>query len=286
MHSVNHFDLVQSFIEHCERGVPVEALTRAFHDTVERLGIRYFACYTHSADPLDPPRDAILVHNYPAAWVRVYSEARLHEIDPVLRHAECSPLPFFWDAPAFRARLTAPQNKLLAAADTFGLAHGYTIPIHLSWTPGSLCASCSVVPSDEAVDARTYLGLQLMASYLYVAVSRARAPWTATTPVELTHRERQCLTLVAQGKDDWTVGRLLRLSPVTVHTYVERAKERLQVATRVQAVVQAFLGRQISCGDVVRARETESEGPKELECGRTVAGNRLKRLEYLARSRL
>lgn len=68
-------------------------------------------------------------------------------------------MPFLWDDPAFRAHLTAQQGKLLAAAGKFGLAHGYTIPIHLSWAPGALFASCSVVPNADAIDARNYLAL-------------------------------------------------------------------------------------------------------------------------------
>lgn len=280
MRSVNQFDLVHSFIERCEHNAPVEILVAAFRDTIERLGFRYFACYTHGTDPLDPPREAIMVHNYPDSWARVYSEARLYEIDPVLQHAQHNPLPFFWDDPAFRAHLTTEQGTLLAAAGTFGLAHGYTMPVHLSWMPGALCASCSVVHNAGAINARHYLGLQLMASYLYIAVSGAYAPWNAITSIVLSQRERQCLALVAQGKDDWAVGRLLRLSPGTVHTYIERAKRRLDVATRTQAVVRAFVGRQISFDDIERTMEPGR--PEEIGRGRSIARSRLKKLEHLA----
>jgi DNA-binding CsgD family transcriptional regulator len=283
--TVKHSDVIQSFIERCEHNAPVETVVAAFQDTIERLGIRYFACYTHLADPLDPPPEGVVMHNYPNDWVRIYSEASLNEIDPVLRYAERNPLPFSWDAQAFRAHLTATQVTLLTAASAYGLDHGYTIPIHLSWMPGALCASLSVVPHVGAVDPRSRLELQLIASYLYVAMSRARAPWNATLTAALGQRERQCLQLVAQGKDDWAIGRLLELSPATVHTYIERAKQRLQVSTRTQAVVQALIGRQISFDAVVRTEDAQPKRTKKILYRRTAARSRLKKLERLARSR-
>jgi DNA-binding CsgD family transcriptional regulator len=68
----------------------------------------------------------------------------------------------------------------------------------------------------------------------------------------LSPRERQCLELAAQGKSDWVSSRILGLSERTVHNHVENAKRRLQVATRMQAVMHALAGQQISLGDVVR----------------------------------
>ena len=67
----------------------------------------------------------------------------------------------------------------------------------------------------------------------------------------LSRRERQCLELAAQGKSDWAVGRILGISERTVHHHIERAKHRLGVATRVQAIVQALFARHISFGDVM-----------------------------------
>jgi DNA-binding CsgD family transcriptional regulator len=283
--TVKHSDVILSFIERCEDNTPVENIVAAFRETIERLGILYFACYTHIADPLDPSPEGVLVHNYPNDWVCVYSEAKLNEIDPVLEYAERNPLPFSWEARAFRAHLTATQATLLAAASAFGLDHGYTIPIHLSWMPGSLRASLSVVPRAGAIDARSRLELQLIASCLYVAANRASASWEAAPIPALGQRERQCLTLVAQGKDDWTIGCLLKLSSATVHTYIERAKRRLQVATRTQAVVQAFMGRQISFDAIARTEDAQPAHSQKTKLRRTAARGRLKKLERLARSR-
>jgi DNA-binding CsgD family transcriptional regulator len=84
----------------------------------------------------------------------------------------------------------------------------------------------------------------------------------------LSRRERQCLELAAQGKSDWVSSRILGLSERTVHNHVENAKRRLQVATRVQAVVHALAGQQISLGDVVRCDSRSSIGVEQERVSR------------------
>ena len=113
-------------------------------------------------------------------------------------------------------------------------------------------ASCTVIPDCGSIDPQNYVAVELLARYLYFFATRAHAPWLAANRIELTPRERQCLTLVAQGKSDWTIGRVLSLGESTVHYHIERLKRRLRVATRTQAVVQAVMTGEISFGDVFR----------------------------------
>jgi DNA-binding CsgD family transcriptional regulator len=251
---MNHFDRVQSFIELCHGNAAcIESMEAAFRATVQELGFRHYACCSH-VDPLDHPSHAVVLHNYPPAWVQHYSDEKLHRIDPVLQLAERQQAPFFWDEP-FSHSITAEQKAMLAEAAAFGLAHGYTVPIDISWIPGSIRASCSVVPESDAIDSGSYFTVGVMALYLYTCVSAARAPRNGrgtVIPPELTPRERQCLALAAQGKDDWSIGRVLSLSQHTVHSHIERIKQRYRVATRVQAVVQGVMTGQISLGDVAR----------------------------------
>lgn len=249
---MNHFDRVQSFIELCEsKASSIEAITAGFRRALEELGFRHFACCSH-VDPVAPPSHAIVVHNYPAAWVQQFSDEKLYRIDPVLQHAGSHLTPFFWDSAFAAQAITAAQKRVLAEADLLGLAHGYTIPIEVSWMPGALRASCSVVPDNDNIEPRSYTTVQIMALYLYASVSRAQVPCNTALSVELTSRERECLTLAAQGKGDWTIGRVLCLSEHTVHSHIEKVKQRLGVSTRVQAIVQSVMTGQISLGDVVR----------------------------------
>lgn len=254
------FDLAQSFIERAARTNSTRALVGAFQIALEHLGFRYFACCSH-VDPRNPPSDAVMLHNYPVAWVSRYSDRRLHESDPVTLHAERTSLPFSWEAPDFRARLSTSQHRILTEARSVGLARGYTIPMQRSRSATARAASCSVIPDSRVVPADNYFAVQLMSTHLYELVLHRQQSGPRSRAVRtLSGRERQCLELVAQGKSDWAIGRILRISEHTVHRHVESAKQRLGVATRAQAVIRAAETGQISIGDVVRADSPTRDG--------------------------
>ena len=257
---MNYFALLQGFIELCLRAASADELLVAFGKAVGTLGFRYFACYSH-VDLLRPPPSAVVLCSYPAAWVRQYTEERLFQRDPILRLAETTLLPFSWDD-AFRPGLTREERDILTRAAEFGIVHGFTIPIHPPAARAIYTASCSVVPDSLAVEVPSYFIAQLMAYHLYDAASRQAAHDAEVGVVELSNRERQCLELVAQGKSDWVVGKLLSISERTVHNHIERAKRRLGVSTRVQAIVHALATRQINLGDVVKAESVRTHaGP-------------------------
>lgn len=60
-----------------------------------------------------------------------------------------------------------------------------------------------------------------------------------STP-ELTQREADVLLLLAEGHTYEAIGRRLEISPETVRTHLQKASERLNAATRTQAVATAI----------------------------------------------
>ncbi len=264
---MNQLDQAHSFIERCRGGTPAGELAALFQRVLDGFGFRFFSCCSH-VDLMRPPRGAVVLHNYPAEWVRAFSELDFYYIDPVSHYANRSLTPFFWDAEEFRAELTAPQLEIMEEARRFGIEHGYTVPLHAPRSLGAFRASCSVVPDSGGVAPESYLAVQLMSSYMYAALSLdASAKLDNCAPRGLTRRERQCLELAAQGKSDWVAGRILGISERTVHNHIEHAKRRLGVATRVQAIVHALVSRQIAFADVIRS--TADEGDEPRQAGRT-----------------
>lgn len=277
---MNQFEVAQGFIEQCQAGEPVEVLARAFQRGTEVLGFRHFACCSH-VDPLRPPRRAVMLHSYPKDWAQLFSELEFFEIDPVFLRASRSLVPFFWNTQAFRDELSPPQQEMLHEARRYGLTRGFTVPIHSVNAPRDFRASCSVVPDSDSLDSAAYSAVQLMSFYMYEAASKdaeAKDP----TPVQrsLSRRERQCLELAAQGKSDWVSSKILGLSERTVHNHVENAKRRLQVATRVQAVVHALAGQQISLGDVVRCESRSVAASVPASLSQAMVKSRTKTANY------
>jgi len=277
---MNQFEVAQGFIEQCQAGTPVDVLAQAFQRSTEALGFRHFACCSH-VDPLKPPRRAVMLHSYPKEWAQLFSELELFDIDPVFLHASRSLVPFFWDTQAFHDELSPPQQEMFHEARRYGLTRGYTVPIHSVDAPRDFRASCSVVPDSDSLEPAAYQAVQLMTFYLYDTASKD-AQEKDPPPVQqpLSRRERQCLELAAQGKSDWVSSRILGLSERTVHNHVENAKRRLQVATRMQAVMHAIAGQQISLGDVVRRDARVPAQVEPLRLSRETAKSRTKSANY------
>lgn len=65
----------------------------------------------------------------------------------------------------------------------------------------------------------------------------AHSPRDQAAP--LTARQIDCLRWVQEGKTAWEIGQILGISNRTVESYLAIAFERLEVNTRVQAVLKA-----------------------------------------------
>ncbi|MDX3458353.1 response regulator transcription factor [Streptomyces sp. ME02-8801-2C] len=72
--------------------------------------------------------------------------------------------------------------------------------------------------------------------HLFVALEAARTPAVSPLPFPaLSGRERQVLTLLAQGKEPSRIARELFLDPHTVHNYLSSVVRKLGVAGRNEA---------------------------------------------------
>jgi RNA polymerase sigma factor (sigma-70 family) len=85
----------------------------------------------------------------------------------------------------------------------------------------------------------THIARKVVLSFQKSAAASAK---TANELAELSEREQQVLDLLAQGLIYKEIGDKLGISYETVHTYIRRIYEKLQVRTRTEAVAK-FLQR-------------------------------------------
>jgi|CXWL01.1.fsa_nt_gi LuxR family quorum-sensing system transcriptional regulator CciR len=235
-----------SFVENCGASSSIDDLGVRFLDEMAALGFPYVALSSH-VDPLRPPRGAVMVLRYPESWVAHYSAERLDRVDPVFEAATRRTMPFCWEDPDFTDGLNRQQRRMLNEGREAGIGKGYTIPIG---GPDSLPASCSLIVDDGGVDPRHYTLAHAMAVFAHERARQLLATAIAGGVPKLTARERECLALVARGKSDWVISCLLGVSEGAVNRTIERAKKRLGVATRTQAVVRAMQAGEISFFDL------------------------------------
>ena len=85
----------------------------------------------------------------------------------------------------------------------------------------------------------THIARKVVLSFQKTAAAAAK---TADDLSELSEREQQVLDLLAQGLIYKEIAEKLSISYETVHTYIRRIYEKLQVRTRTEAVAK-FLQR-------------------------------------------
>jgi DNA-binding CsgD family transcriptional regulator len=235
-----------AFAEFCDKAGTAEEVRTAFMREVRDLGFIYAACASH-VDPLKPPYGAVMMVDYPKPWLEYYSDNNFAPRDPVFKAACKQALPFQWSDERFRAQLSDDEIAMLQQAGDAGLRDGLTIPIHV---PGALPASCSLAMGPEGVDPLSTLKAHWYAVYAHEAVRRLLGACTPRTHQLLSPRERQCIALIAQGKDDYAVSVILGISEHTAHNTIRRAMRKYGVATRVQAFVRALRDGEIRLEDV------------------------------------
>ena len=239
--------LIWSFAEACGAARSAEEVHALFFREVASLGFAYVACASH-VDPLHPPRGAVVLINYPDAWLEHFSASGYAGRDPVFEAAREQVLPFQWTDAAFLSRLRPDQRKILQEAAEYGLEEGFTIPLHVH---GALPASCSLIAGPDGVDPLSLRAAHWLAVYAHEAARRVSAPADAPREkVKLGKRERECLELVGRGKDDFAIGVILGIKQSTAHNTVQRSMKKYGVATRIQAVMRALCDGEIRIDDV------------------------------------
>jgi DNA-binding CsgD family transcriptional regulator len=94
--------------------------------------------------------------------------------------------------------------------------------------------------------ARSLLQIAVHLAFKRAAQLNAEPARDATAGSNLSARQAECLTWVAQGKTDPEIGIILGVSPRTVRFHLDKAKDKLKVMTRVQAVTKAVKDRLIA----------------------------------------
>jgi LuxR family quorum-sensing system transcriptional regulator CciR len=146
-------------------------------------------------------------------------------------------------------RLEPRHRAILSRSRHHGLGAGFTIPANV---PGEPSASCSfAVRVGSELPASSLPCAELVGVRALSAARRLRRGRRAARPPRLSRREVQCLRLVALGKTDWEIGRILGLSVHTARQYVKHARAVYDTVSRTQLVVYALRDAWISFEDAI-----------------------------------
>ncbi len=240
--------LIDQFDER-SRGCCSDAELRALvSDAVRELGFDYFALLHHAA--LRPGgANLVRIDNYPEGWEVELLADDLVADDPV--HLACgrTNIGFPWDQLGSLIPLTAKHRLILERSGHYGIGAGFTVPANV---PGEPAGSCSfAVRKGRALPIQRLLCAEQIGAHAFRVARRLHDYPAHGAHPRLSRRELQCLHLLAAGKSDWEIARILGISPQTAHQYVKRARAAYDVVSRTQLVVHGLRDAWISFDDAI-----------------------------------
>lgn len=230
-----------AFARHLAEAPTLPALSAILARETARLGCSAFCC------GLLPPGDAeplLLLHNWTSAWSADYRRHERAGGDLTLADARRRRLPFSWSEARAARALSPAEEAFLAAATRRGWRSGICAPLH---GPGSTVAFLTLM-GGEAVGGEVMFPAAAKARLIAVAalaherLGALREPDGQSHPAtRLSAREKDCLKRVGAGHSDREIAEALGISRTTVKYHIDRARLKLGVRTRAQALAQLLL---------------------------------------------
>jgi LuxR family transcriptional regulator, quorum-sensing system regulator CciR len=229
----------------------LDALQSLLADTTRSFGFTYFMLGHH----VNVIRgNMVHLSNYPPGYTEEMQKKKRFSDDPVIRACQTRLAGFRWSELRALIPLSRSQEEILANAGRAGIGEGFTVPASV---PGECLGSCSfAVRAGQTVDENILPTAQYVGSFAFEAARRlAKRDPNGRDPADdvpvLSPRQLDCLVLIAQGKSDWDIAQVLGLNKSTVHEYIENAKRKYGVASRVQLVIRTLFDNQLGFDDII-----------------------------------
>ena len=225
--------LTDLFGEQASRCGSPEDLRLLLEEVTRELGFQYFALLHHRCVGTRSNR-FIRLDNYPDAWAEELLTKHDVAADPVHLASLRTNAGFGWNDLGGLLPLSAAQREILERSRHHGLGQGFTIPANV---PGEPSGSCSfAVRRGRPLPESRLMCAELLGVHAFRAARRIHGLAEASARPRLSRRELQCLRLVAAGKTDWEIARILGISVETARQYVKRARAAYDVVSRAQLV--------------------------------------------------
>jgi len=175
-------------------------------------------------------------HNLPEWWDKTYREKGYVHIDPFAHMALKTTGPYRW-ADCYD-NLTPAQEAMVADSKRHGLNFVINFPMYNP--KGSIGVVLFGSKEDFTLSSDDRLYLEILSRYSYDHMQNLLGSPAEIAQITLNEREREILTLVAQGKTNWEIGAILDLSEYSVRDYLKDVSKRLQTSNRTHTVTRAI----------------------------------------------
>ncbi len=181
----------------------------------------------------------------PPEWPRRYQRAAYIEIDPRVEAVLSSTLPYVWDQSTHRGE-SERLDRFINEAASYGICSGVSFILPDSNRASVMLGLNSCLPIvDEqrrSMLVDNFGSMLTFGRYFHELFMRkvvdAGMP-SALEGAPLTVREKQCLTLAANGLTTEDVAEHLGIKPRTAQFHFDSIRTKLAVATRNEAIARA-----------------------------------------------
>ena len=174
--------------------------------------------------------------SYPADWFTLYMEGHYAAVDPILQTNFGRYGTQVWSE-TFKQARSRREREFIGEAEAFDLRQGLTLGVKCPSQPvGSIFSFSGRGIADHY---RHAVLLERLVPHLHQALLRLTFLPSAANPL-LSQREREVLLWIKEGKTNWEISRILRVSEQTVKFHVANILRKLDTSTRGQAVAVAL----------------------------------------------
>lgn len=229
-------------------------------DSIDDLQARYrlelaglgFECYTyvhslsHTLEESSPEyfgEALVLGSTFPAEFREIYRRHGFHRTDPIIDACRKSMAPVDWEEVAGRPDLSDDGKALFEYARKYGIAQGFSIPIH---GPNGGLGIVSLASDMPRAEFRQLVTTHQSDIHLMTAMYHERVHQLLPVRLEnqidcnLSPREAECLRWTAQGKTAWEIAQICEISQNTVNFHLKNSMAKLGVHSKTHAVAKAL----------------------------------------------
>jgi LuxR family transcriptional regulator, quorum-sensing system regulator BjaR1 len=255
---------LEEIIASIEASATVADLRDVLHDVATRHGFSGFN-FLDIGDPTDSR--PFYLGTSGKAWEKDYVSSNFLGVDPCLRAARVSNIPFRWDEIKLHGYRTGKKSgamRTMEAALDHGFTNGLVIP-HRFVDPSGKAYSAVVTffwqeapsmlkPRLDECQTDIYIIVVYWLDKLVSLQQQARRPQTPLLkaskehplPTALTDREQDILSWAARGKTNSETAKILGITEQTVEFHLRNASRKLNALNKTHAVALALMARLIN----------------------------------------
>lgn len=225
--------------------VSCDEMIAELSELLSTLGFRNFAVLQRVRPDADVP-EYYLAGSSRSNWLQVYSEKNYAAVDPVLHYLRKSQEPFRW-RDAVEAFQHVPNfskmNRMMQDAADHGLVDGYCFPVHSDRGLVGYLSMGDEEPRDLTplqVSLLDVLTKKVFWQLLRICKPQVADALTAPVNIQLTRREIEVLSYLADGMTSNDIGAVLGISSNTVDWYMNGIQNKLEARNRHHAVAISF----------------------------------------------